>query len=137
MATVQTTPQPFIPGARLEGGEALNTALAAPATSTWNSMVANGTTQAAGTQITANVSSFATVASGGVAILPKAVAGRRVTVYNYGANTLTLYPFETTTTIDTGAAGASTTLSAANRVAVFDCIAAGVWISFLGGAVSS
>ena len=137
MATVQNTPQPLLTGNRTFGGEDLNNLFAAPATSTWNSMVANGTTQAAGTQITANVSSFATVANGGVAILPKAVAGRRVTVYNYGANTLTLYPSETTTTIDTGGAGASTTLSAANRVAVFDCIAAGVWISFLGGAVSS
>ena len=38
---------------------------------------------------------------------------------------------------DTGAAGASTTLSTTNRIAVFICIATGVWITFLGGAVSS
>ena len=136
MAT-QITPQPLVPGNRLFGGEQLNFLFAGPVWSSQQSVTANGTTQAAGTQITATITNFTTVASSGVAILPKAVAGSVLLVLNNGANTLTLYPYATTDTIDGGTAGASTTLSTTSRGAWFYAVTTGVWISAIVGATTS
>jgi hypothetical protein len=135
--TAQVTPQPFIPGPRLFGGEQLNSLLAGPVWSSQQSVTANGTSQAAGTQITATITNFTTVASSGVAILPKAVAGTLILVLNNGANTLTIYPFATTDTIDSAAAGASVSLSTTSRGAWFYAVATGVWISAIVGATTS
>lgn len=99
-----------------------------------NAIVCNGTTTPTATQLRACFNFVATVASSGRAILPKAVPGAWCMVFNAGANTLTIVGFVSTDTIDTAA---STTLSAANRVATFVCSGAGLWISTLGGAISS
>jgi hypothetical protein len=136
MAT-QVSPQPFQPGPRLVDGSDLNKAVSQDILTSQTGAVANGTTKATGTQITAAITEFDTVAPSGVAILPPAVAGTNITVFNYGANTLTIYPYATTDTIDGGSAGASTTLSATNRAVGFFATSAGAWRSGLLGAVSS
>jgi hypothetical protein len=132
-------PQIFTPGFRLIDGSALNTALANNFVSSQDSMTANGTTKATGTQITTQIARFTTVGASGVAILPPATAGSEVGIVNAGANTLTIYPYAATDVIDGNSAGASTTLSTANRAAWFICTAAspGQWVSGLFGAVSS
>ena len=130
-------PQPFQPGFRLIDGSALNTSLAQQQGSTQYNAVANGTSAATGTQITVLFTHFGTVASGGYAVLPPAAAGNVAYVFNYGANTLNIAPAESTTVIDGGSAGAATTLTVAHRGAQFYCLAPGVWISDLIGAISS
>ena len=117
MAT-QNTPQPFPPGLALQDGAALNSALSYPLYTTQYNAVANNTTRPTGTNITANLTHFGTVASGGVAILPPAVAGAQISVFNYGANTLTFYGAASTDTID---GNASATLTTAHRGAGFYC----------------
>jgi hypothetical protein len=132
-------PAPFQSGFGLQDGSALDAALAKNLVATTYGAIANGTTKATGTQIVANWTEFATVAVSGIAILPPAVPGTEVIIVNSGANTLTIDPFETSgVTVD---GGASTTLSTANRIAAFFCLASAsgtnLWISALLGAVSS
>jgi hypothetical protein len=135
MAAVTYTPQPLPPGFALQDGSQLNALIAKDQGVSTDGAIANGTTKATGTQIVANMTYFATVGASGQAILPPALPGINVIVVNAGANTLTLNPFEASGTTIDGAA--TTTLSAANRVANFYCKAPGTWISWLGGAVSS
>ena len=134
---VQITPQPFQTGPRLVGGEALNFAIANPAYSSQYNATANGTTKATGTAITAHVTHFGTVASSGVAVLPLASAGLVLTVFNYGANTLTIYPNASADTIDSAGAGASVSLSTTSRGAEFYCVSPGVWLTAIVGATTS
>lgn len=135
MTAVSYFPSPFVPGFRLVDGAQLNAVTADGQVSSTQSAVANGTTKATGTQITTAITNFGTVGASGIAILPPAVPGSQVLVFNNGANTLTLDPYETSgTTID---GGSSTTLTTANRVAMFFCVAPNVWLSALLGAVSS
>lgn len=130
-------PAPFQPGPRLVDGSDINKALAGDVVSSQAGMVANGTTKATGTQIVTVIAHFGTVAVNGVAVLPPAVPGTKIDVWNYGANTLTIYPFEAATTIDGGAANASVTLSTASRGARFSCNGAGTWITDIVGATTS
>lgn len=125
---------PFQYGPRLQGGEALDIAIASGIVTCENGIVCNGTSRAAATQLRAVVNYCSTVAASGQAILPKAIPGAQIRVYNYGANTLTLIGFTSSDTIDTAA---SVTLSAANRGADFDCIDLGKWVSGLVGATTS
>jgi len=109
------------------------------------SLTALGTTQITGFQCQGDLSNFTTVAANTVCCLPPANPGRQHIILNNGANTLKIYPYggvgaasvDTTSTIDGGAAGANTTLTTVNRIAIFYCVASGVWISALLGAVSS
>ena len=137
MAT-QITPAPFDTGKTLHEGDRLNRVLAAgPLQASQYNMVANGTTAATGTLMTAPLSHFGTVASGGYAVLPPAIAGTSQEIFNYGANTLNIAPYASTDVIDGGSAGAAVTLTTGHRLATFYCVSPGIWISDLGGAVSS
>ena len=130
-------PQPLPPGFALQDGTTLNSLLASQLASSQYNAVANGTSAATGTQITAVFTHFGTVASGGYAVLPAAKAGTIVYVFNGGANTINIAPYAATDTIDGGSAGAATTLTVAHRGAQFYCFSPGIWISDLVGAVSS
>lgn len=127
-------PQSFDPGFRLIDGTKLNSVLAQGILGSQTGMAANGTTFATGTLITQPVANFTTVASGGIAILPAAVPGLVVFVFNNGANMLTMNGLLSTDTID---GSASATLTVAHRGAQLTCVAAGVWISALIGAATS
>lgn len=102
-------------------------------------IVAAGTSsQSAATPLTADFNQVGTAAANSGVTLPAAVAGRRVVVANYGAQTLKIWPINGgTDAIDGLSANINTTLTTANRIATFYCFVAGTWISALGGAVAS
>lgn len=121
-------------GPALVSGQDLQNAASVDFKGMENAMVANGTTRATATPIRACFNFFATVGASGQILLPKAVPGAWCQIFNAGANTATIIGNVSTDTID---GAASTTLTTANRVATFVCSGAGLWISTLGGAVSS
>lgn len=133
---VQITPAPFaILGPHLVSGSALNSGFAQPVWASQQSATANGTTTSTATQITAAITNFTTVASGGLAAMPPAVPGTHIIVFNDAAtNTLTFQGYLSTDTID---GSATTTLTVAHHAAVFCCMAAGIWISALLGVATS
>jgi hypothetical protein len=133
----QITPAPLQPIKTLHDGNAINNAIAAGYVSSQYQLVATGTNQATGLQLTAQLNHFATVAASTGCLLPPANAGSIVRIFNYGANTLAIYGHASGDTIDGVASATGVTLSAANRVAYFFCVSPGVWVSSLGGAVSS
>jgi hypothetical protein len=92
-----------------------------------NALVAAGNNTATGaTLITASITEFATVATTtNSAILPAATPGLTLTIINNGANTLNVFPAGTDK-INTGSAGAATTVAAA-AVTIFFTTAAGQW----------
>lgn len=70
--------------------------------------------------------------------LPVSAAGMTYVVITVGSTaTPNIYPGVSTDTIDGGSAGASVTLTALHRGAVFYCAVAGNWVSSLFGAVAS
>lgn len=106
--------------------------------STAASVSAAGTTQATATALTKDINFITTVAANSGVALPSGSAGMRIRIYNKGANTLKIYPFNGSGgTIDGGGANASVNLSVANQGADFVCSAANVWTSSLIGAASS
>jgi hypothetical protein len=74
-------------------------------------LIANGTSFAAGTSLTASFSIFGTVASGGIAILPPAEAQPNFAVFNNGSNTLTVDP-QATEFINAGSVGVGFSVTA-------------------------
>jgi hypothetical protein len=111
------------------------TSLAAAA----GAIVAAGTSsQSAATPLTADFNQVGTAAANSGVALPAAVAGRRVVIANYGAQTVKIWPVNGgTDAIDGLSANTNTTLTTANRIATFYCFVAGTWVSSLGGAVAS
>ena len=79
-------------------------------------LTATGTTRTDSYQLKDSINSFSTVASGTGARLPACENNCMCVVNNYGASTLTVYPFETSgVTID----GATSFQVAANKTAIF------------------
>ncbi len=94
-------------------------------------------TRVGGYALTKALNVVATAANSGDAVtLPAMTAGQSVTIFNNGANPIKVFPNGSGDTIDGGSAGASVTLTNANRCA-FECVAAGVILSAKLGAVSS
>jgi hypothetical protein len=92
-----------------------------------------GTTQtiAGGTPITKTVSRFTTVAnSGDAATLPLAKAGDRRIVMNKGANSLNVFPYNSTDKVNALSPGAAYAL-AATKVVEFICAVDGTWDTLL------
>jgi hypothetical protein len=108
--------------------------------STAAALTATGTNLATALPLTADVNFISTAAASTGVSLPAAVVGMKIVIFNYGANTLAIYA-PSSSTIDGTAGATGTTLTAAHRVATFYCesvtAGAGVWVSSLGGAVSS
>lgn len=92
-----------------------------------NSLTATGSTATDALQLSAVVNVVATTASSTGVKLPPAEAGAMVTVFNNGANTLTVYP-QTSSTID---AGASVSI-ATGKERIFFGASPTVWLSLLG-----
>lgn len=57
-----------------------------------NTLTATGTTQATALALAADINRFTTVGANSGAILPAMNGGDRITVFNGGANALSLYP---------------------------------------------
>ena len=134
------TNTPFQNGFRLVRGEDLNANFASPALSTQQSVTAHsGGTRAAAVVVTAAITNVTTVAAGADSlVLPVASTnlGKSFTVYNNGANALTLYANGSDTI--NGTAGATGVSVAPGNVIVVQAIASGVWLGdATGGAVSS
>lgn len=98
--------------------------------------VATGLTAKAGggqsgaTALTGNVNRVTTCATAAdSAILPPAVVGRRVSVYNAGAASCNVFP-QTGESINSGAANAAFAV-ATTKGAIFECVAAGLWNAVL------
>ncbi len=86
--------------------------------------------QAGATALTGNVNRIAVCATiGDSAILPPAIVGRRVSVYNAGAASANIFP-QTGESINSGAADAAFAV-AATKAAIFECVATGVWNAVL------
>jgi 3-hydroxyisobutyrate dehydrogenase-like beta-hydroxyacid dehydrogenase len=99
---------------------------------------AGTSSQSAATALTKDLNYVSTVAANAGVALPTATAGKAIVIVNAGANTLKIWPANTSgNTIDGGSANANTTLTTANRIATFYCFANGAWVSSLAGAVSA
>ena len=95
----------------------------------YNLTAASAGTQAAATPILSAIARFTTVGGNGYSgLLPPAKGGRVVTVINAGANTLALFPYGTTDTIDAIAAQTAYSIPPLN-VITFTCGTNGVWYS--------
>lgn len=104
-------------------------------TSLGAALSAAGTTVADATQLTKQFNRLGTVAASTGAILPAAVAGRHIVVFNDGANPAKIYGAGTDT-VDGAAAATGVTLTNAKR-AIFYCFTAGAYESAQLGAVSA
>lgn len=98
--------------------------------------VATGLTAKAGggqsgaTALTGNVNRITVCATAAdSAILPPAVVGRRVSVYNAGAASANIFP-QTGESINSGAANAAFAV-ATTKGAIFECVATGLWNAVL------
>lgn len=105
------------------------------------SIIASTThTRAGATPLTTLINVIGTCANSGDAVgLPAATAanvGLEIDVYNAGANPAGVYPKGASDIIDGASAGASVTLTNANR-ARFVCTAVNTWISAQHGATSA
>ena len=134
------TNTPFQSGFRLVRGEDLNANFASPGLSTQQGVTAHsggGRTNAF--VVTASITNVTTVASGADSLVLPAAGlnlGKSFTIYNNGANALTLYGNGSDTI--NGIAGATGVSVAPGNVTVVQAIASGVWIGdATGGAVSS
>lgn len=127
--------------ATLANAETLtNKTLTAPATSALTvneatSLTAVGTNRATSLALTADANNVTTALSGTGVTLPAATVGRRVRIYNNGANAIKVYGAGSDT-IDTVAAATGVTLTNALRCE-YECVAAATWVSAQLGAVSA
>ena len=92
-------------------------------------LVATGSTAADALQLSACFNSIGTAAASTGVKLPPTEAGAVIAIYNGGAQTLTVYPFNTSSTINAGAASLSVT--ATTRVLLV-ATSATTWISIAG-----
>lgn len=104
-------------------------------TSLGAALVAAGTTRADALQLAAQSNRIGTAGAGTGVILPPAVVGRHITVFNDGANAAQIYG-NGTDTVDGHAAATGTPLTNTKR-AIFFCFAAGAYESCQLGAVSA
>jgi hypothetical protein len=95
-------------------------------------LTATGTNLATALALIADMNDVTTVASGTGVSLPAAIAGRSLTIFNAGANALTVYSAGT----DTVDGGASVTLTNTKRCE-YICFATGTWISAQLGVASA
>lgn len=134
------TNTPFQSGFRLVRGEDLNANFASPGLSTQQGVTATaGGTRAAAFPVTASITNVTTVATAADSlVLPVASAnlGETFTIYNNGANNLTLYANGSDTI--NGTAGA-TGISIPNAgVVVLQSVTSGVWLGdATGGSVGT
>lgn len=134
------TNTPFQSGFRLVRGEDLNANFASPGLSTQQGVTATaGGTRAAAFPVTASITNVTTVATAADSlVLPVASAnlGETFTIYNNGANNLTLYANGSDTI--NGTAGATGISLPNSGVVVLQSIASGVWLGdATGGSVGS
>ncbi len=132
MARTVYVPQPFVPGQRLADNNELNAFLSLPGVSVTYNEVAAGTTLADATPLRTAITQLATVAAATGVALASLTPGKSQVIYHNGASTLTVYA-PSGYLVD---GAASVSLSAAARC-VYTCIAPGVIISALLGAVSA
>lgn len=107
-----------------------------PALTTSPFSVATGITakpgggQSGATPLTGNINRLTTTATAGdSALLPPAVVGRKVSVYNAGAASANIFP-QTGESTNSGAANAAFAV-AATKGAIFECVATGLWNAVL------
>ena len=79
-------------------------------------LVATGSTKADALQLTSHNAMILTTASSTGVILPTAEASPPVTIYNGGANTLSVYAYGTTDTINALSAGAASSIATGKNV---------------------
>jgi hypothetical protein len=127
------SPSSFEPGFRLRDGAAANLEEGNPKVTTEDQITATGTTVLDARPLRATVNSILTTTPGSGVLLPKAIPGVRVYVFNRGASNLLVYgqPGET---LDAGVA--SVTLTALARCS-YTCATPGQWLSALLGATSA
>lgn len=130
-----TRPSPFSSGFRLIDGDALNNALAVIALTVESGIVATGTTVADAYALKAAINQLATVAANTGVKLPNAQVGSAVTIYNDGANPVTVYDANGNT-ID-GTAGATGVPLANAKRCIFTRITLTTWESAQLGVVSA
>jgi len=99
------------------------------AESSYDGILASGTSQATATQLSTSQNNVVTVASGTGVNLPASCAGVSVTVENNGANSLTVYPFQGSTDTINGIAATQGIQILPGSVAVFNCTTAGFWVA--------
>lgn len=91
-------------------------------------IVASGTTRTDATQLVSVMNSVDTVAAGTGVRLPPTEMGSVIFVANSGANTLTVYPYEATTTINQIA---SASISK-DHTSIFFAVSNSMWYSING-----
>lgn len=98
-------------------------------------LTASGTTRANALVLLKDTNNITTASANTGVVLPESFIGRRVRIYNNGANAIKVYA-QGSETIDGTAGSTGVTLTNAKR-ADFECIAANTWISAQLGAVSA
>jgi hypothetical protein len=93
-----------------------------------DNIVAAGTNAATATQIVSVFNSVDTVASGAGVKLPPTETGSVIYIANSGASTLTVYPYESSTTINQGA---SASISK-DHTSIFFAVTKTMWYSING-----
>jgi hypothetical protein len=127
------SPQLFQSGFRLVDGTQLNAEEGDPHVSTEDQITATGTTVLDARPLRATVNSILTVTPGSGVVLPPAVPGLIIYVFNRGASALTVYG-QAGQTLDNGLA--SVALAALGRCMYF-CATPGQWLSAQMGATSA
>lgn len=100
-----------------------------------NTLTALGTTRATGLQLFSRVNNVTTAAASTGVVLPPGNPGSRVLIFHNGVSNIKVYGFGADT-IDGVAAATGVTLTAGARCE-YVCVATGVIISALMGAVSA
>lgn len=86
--------------------------------------------QSGATALTGNINRITVCATAAdSALLPAAIVGRRVSVYNAGAASCNVFP-QTGESINSGAANAAFAV-ATTKSAIFECVATGLWNAVL------
>lgn len=123
----------FQAGFRLQDGSQMNVEEGNPKVSTEDQIVATGTTVADARPLLATVNVLLTTTPGSGVVLPKAIPGVLLYVFNRGASSLTVYG-RGTDTLDLGVA--SVALAGTARCMYF-CATPGQWLSSLMGSASA
>lgn len=100
-----------------------------------NALTAVGTNQATALVIAKDINNITTAAASTGAVLPAAVVGMQIVIFNAGANAIKVYG-NGSDTIDTVAGATGVTLTNTKR-AIYYCVAAATWISAQLGVVSA
>jgi hypothetical protein len=139
MAVSSGTPHPFDEGFRLLGGYSVDNAIATGLFSWSSGLTATGTNQATALALPQGVPllEVAVAAASTGVMLPPAVLGAQIFLFNDGANPIQVYGNSVSGDTIDGVAGATGVPMTNAKRAIFFCFAPGKWVSAQLGVVSA